>query len=70
MEEITGYPQMPPLADRGVASKWDPVVAHITLTRVISFDYTKGVAPASRLRSRQEVGLQCSSIPARKADRI
>ena len=29
-------------AARGLASKWDPVVAHITPTRMISFDYTKG----------------------------
>ncbi len=29
-------------AARGLARKWRPVVAHITPTRMITFDYTKG----------------------------
>lgn len=29
-------------AAQGLASKWAPVVAHITPTKMISFDYTKG----------------------------
>ena len=29
-------------AARGLASKWKPVVVHITPTKMISFDYTKG----------------------------
>ena len=29
-------------AAEGLATKWQPVVAHITPTRMISFDYTKG----------------------------
>ncbi len=29
-------------AANGLASKWDPVVVHITPTRIISFDYTRG----------------------------
>ncbi len=29
-------------AANGLAAKWDPVVAHITPTKMISFDYRKG----------------------------
>lgn len=39
-------------AAEGLASKWEPVVIHITPTRMISFDYTKGsFQPAERRRS-------------------
>ncbi|MEM9562925.1 MAG: PPOX class F420-dependent oxidoreductase [Actinomycetota bacterium] len=48
LERYVGGRDRAVAAADGLAAKWDPVVAHITPTRMISFDYTKGSLPPLR----------------------